>query len=114
MSVSFIIAGTTPDWESGAGYVDAGNANARELLGLLGLYNDDLYGRSNCRAFVRACDAALKRLGTDGTRLGEVSVGALGCTVVDGGREAGYLTRKLTALRALAATGGDLGVVEWG
>lgn len=114
MGVSFYIAGTTPDWDNGTGYVDACNANARELLALLGSLNDDLYGRSNVRAFVRACDAALKRVGTDGTRLGEVSVGALGCTVVDGGRETGYLTRKLTALRTLAATGGDLGVVEWG
>lgn len=115
MSVAFYVVGREPDWEGGGGpYVDLANANARELLALVGFYNDDLCGRANCRAFRRACETALARAGSDAARLGSVSTGALGCTVVDGGREAGYTTRKLTALRDLAATGGDLGTIEWG
>lgn len=116
MSVTFTVRGVTPDWDAGTGFVDASNANARELLALLGERTDDEpNGARNCRAFVRACDAALVRAAkADGTRLGSVAVGAGGCTVVDGGRVAGYLTRKLTSLRALAATGGDLGTIEWG
>ena len=114
MGVSFYIKGTTPNWETGAGSVDVSNLNAHELLVLLGLGGDDLCDSANCRAFVRACDAALKRVAeADGVRLGYVTTGALGCTVVECSREAGYFARKLTALRTLAETGGDLGTIAW-
>lgn len=114
MSVTFNVRGIEANWETGEGVFNLSNANAREVLALLGLEDPYLCGTARCRDVVAACDRALASGMKDGVRLGSVSTGPQGCTVVECGRPAGYLAHRISQLRELARQGGDLGTLCWG
>jgi hypothetical protein len=109
--IKFLVMGGSPDWPS----VSFSNDNAREVLGLLGFIGKGLPGSARGLHMQKACQKAfllLEKFGDPAIepkvvkRFGEQ-------TITSGGREAGYLTKRVEHLLQLAQRAGDLGVITW-
>ena len=109
MSITFAVRGSHRDIETGEGYVNCSNVNARDLLVHLGLNtSEDMYGSVRGAELRSICNAALE-LPEDEAIEGNVEGRLINC-----GRRPGYLRGQTKALLALALDAGDLGLVNWG
>jgi hypothetical protein len=93
---------------------DFANAHAREILGLLGIDDDELCGSMDATDFRGRCLVALAL--APAVELPEaVDTGANGAKVIHAHRRASYVPEKLTALAALAELAEENNrMVSWG
>lgn len=106
MSVTFSIEGARVDWQTGEGFINLANTNARELLRWLGLPNGEgeLSGDAPAAEIAARCrrrlwpEARNEDPGVPATREGRV---------IDCGRRPGYLPEKVALLLALCEGAGD-------
>jgi hypothetical protein len=93
--------------------VNMSNANAREVLSYLDLDSDDLCGSITPDDLAGRCLIALA-LAPDVELVPTEERGALGATIIDGGRAKGYIPSKLEALLALCDSARDHGRdIQW-
>ena len=115
MSVTFSVVGTEVDYETGTGYVNMANGNARSVLLALGVNDDDLCGSMRGRELTKRCEKALSmKLPGDEGFDPSVEKGETGPTIVYCGRPAGYVSARIREILELAKSAGDIGVVSWG
>lgn len=115
MSVTFNIAGERFDYDAlpgrGNGF-NLSNANARDLLAWIGLpesYYDDLCGELDAHATAARCRRRLwpEARNLDAEKPGHVDAAPGRATLIDCGRDAGYLQERTRWLLALCERAGD-------
>lgn len=92
--------------------VNLANSNAREILDLLGLGNEELCGSLNSRELLDRCLIA-RAFCQDNEISPKVSQGPRGATILDMGRREGYLSDTLGAIEELASRNPGQTIV-WG
>jgi hypothetical protein len=113
MSVTFSVRGEPVDFESGAGFINLANANARDLLGWLGYEPHPLWGELAARELAARCRRRLWDVARnqDPARPGFTGRGVLGCRCIVGGRDGGYLRERTVRLLAMADRAGEDGAI---
>ena len=111
MSTTFSIAGRRYDVDDESTYVNLSSVNARELLKMLGLENDELLGEFRARGLVPRCKEVLRALRAQGD---EGEEGVTEGRYHFAGRSPGLLTRRAKELLALCEKAGELGLITWG
>jgi hypothetical protein len=114
MSVTFSVRGERPNWETGEGYVNLANDNARALLRWLGYDGVELWGDLPARDLGERCRERLRliRGNIDRALPAQSYESSSGCRVIFGGRAEGYLHDRCAQILELAERAGD-GVVEF-
>jgi hypothetical protein len=114
MSVTFSVRGERPNWETGEGFVNLANENARQLLYWLGYDGSTLWGQVRARELAARCRDRVRLVAAniDPARAPKSYVGTGGCHVFVGGRAEGYLHDRCADLLDLAECAGD-GVIEY-
>lgn len=87
----------------GAPSANVSNENARSILGLVGITDDDLCGGTDADVFLGSVMVAQATIGDRDNGSESLALQDEGCIeMVDVGRPAGYFTEALTALREVA------------
>jgi hypothetical protein len=116
VSVTFSVDGIRPNWETGAGFVNLANGNARDLLAWLDLDADDLAGSlpvADFRARLMRRLWDVKR-NHDPARDAELTERPGCARVIVCGRGPDYLRSKCESLLALVKDHPDDSRISWG
>jgi hypothetical protein len=117
MSVTFSVQGVRSNLETGEGYVNLANANARELLQWLDLDDDpSLLGECKASELRARCMRRLwdVKRNHDPARDGSYSQEPGHAAFIVGGRAPDYLRGKCAALLALIKDVPDETLITWG
>jgi RAB protein geranylgeranyltransferase component A len=121
MSTTFTISGKQYDFENEdeIGYMNLSNSNATDILNVLGINPNDeygsLYGSIRARDLRKKCEIALKTLSpVNDESIPQSTLMETGkATIINCGRESGYLTKRIGELLKLSQMAGELGMIVW-